>query len=54
MEFKDKDMNRNLHNSTDTQFGGNAVAVVVCADERGTVAANAAAGDTMSSEGWGA
>lgn len=38
--------------NSDTQFGGNAVEAVVC--ERGTVAADAAAGDTMSSEGWGA
>jgi hypothetical protein len=38
-------MNSNYSNS-DTQFGGNAERVVVC----GTVAADAAAGDTMSSE----
>ena len=37
-----------INQISDTQFGGNAVAVVVCA---GTVAAEQAAeGDTMSSE----
>jgi len=45
----------NFHNSNSDVMGtvGGAVAVV-CANERGTVAADAAAGDTMSSEGWGA
>lgn len=44
-------MNRNLQNGQiDTQFGGITAEVVVC---EGTVAAEAAAGDTMSSEGWG-
>ena len=47
MQYQDKDMNSFNLNSTDTQgVIGRAVAVVC----EGTVAAEAAAGDTMSSE----
>jgi hypothetical protein len=46
MQYQDIDMNSNFTNSG-WQTGVNAVAVVVC---EGTVAAEAAAGDTMSSE----